>query len=73
MHDENQQSQAQPDRPDAPSQQTLELVKRIITRKTVHTRPPGTITLELLSSYLKKPLWMLLAGYPPARVRGHRR
>ena len=29
MHDENQQSQAQqPNRPDAPSQQTLELVKR---------------------------------------------
>ena len=42
MHDENQQPQAQqPNRPDAPSQQTLELVKRIIAKKhPVHLRPP---------------------------------
>ena len=55
MHDENQQPQAQqPNRPDAPSQQTLELVKRIIARKnTLFILDHQNDTLEQLSAYLK--------------------
>lgn len=68
MHDENQQSQAQqPNRPDAPSQQTLELVKRIIARKnTQFILDHQNDTLEQLSAYLKA--CMDDIGHPPARV-----
>ena len=68
MHDENQQSQAQqPNRPDAPSQQTLELVKRIIARKnTQFILDHQNDTLEQLSAYLKA--CMEDIGHPPARV-----
>ena len=68
MHDENQQSQAQqPNRPDAPSQQTLELVKRIIARKnTEFILDHQNDSLEQLSAYLKA--YMDDIGHPPARV-----
>lgn len=68
MHDENQQSQAQqPNRPDAPSQQTLELVKRIIARKnTQFILDHQNDTLEQLSAYLKA--CMDDIGHPPTRV-----
>ena len=68
MHDENQQPQAQqPNRPDAPSQQTLELVKRIIARKnTLFILDHQNDTLEQLSAYLKA--CMDDIGHPPARV-----
>ena len=73
MHDENQQSQAQqPNRPDAPSQQTLELVKRIIARKnTQFILDHQNDTLEQLSAYLKA--CMDDIGHPPDAGRGHRR
>lgn len=45
MHDETQQPQAQqPNRPDAPSQQVLALVKRIIERKNGHAME-GTVSV----------------------------
>ena len=68
MHDENQQSQAQqPNRPDAPSQQTLELARRIIARKnTQFILDHQNDTLEQLSAYLKA--CMDDIGHPPARV-----
>ena len=68
MHDENQQPQAQqPNRPDAPSQRTLELVKRIIARKnTLFILDHQNDTLEQLSAYLKA--CMDDIGHPPARV-----
>ena len=68
MHDENQQSQAQqPNRPDAPSQQTLELARRIIARKnTQFILDHQNDTLEQLSAYLKA--CMEDIGHPPARV-----
>ena len=68
MHDENQQPQAQqPNRPDAPSQQTLELVKRIIARKnTLFILDHQNDSLEQLSAYLKA--CMEDIGHPPARV-----
>lgn len=68
MHDENQQLQAQqPNRPDAPSQQTLELVKRIIARKnTLFILDHQNDSLEQLSAYLKA--CMDDIGHPPARV-----
>ena len=68
MHDENQQLQAQqPNRPDAPSQQTLELVKRIIARKnTQFILDHQNDTLEQLSAYLKA--CMDDIGHPPTRV-----
>ena len=68
MHDENQQSQAQqPNRPDAPSQQTLELARRIIARKnTQFILDHQNDTSEQLSAYLKA--CMDDIGHPPARV-----
>ena len=68
MHDENQQLQAQqPNRPDAPSQQTLELARRIIARKnTQFILDHQNDTLEQLSAYLKA--CMDDIGHPPARV-----
>ena len=68
MHGEEQQPQAQqPNRPDAPSQQTLELVKRIIARKnTLFILDHQNDTLEQLSAYLKA--CMDAIGHPPARV-----
>ena len=68
MHDENQQPQAQqPNRPDAPSQQTLELARRIIARKnTLFILDHQNDSLEQLSAYLKA--CMEDIGHPPARV-----
>ena len=68
MHDEEQQLQAQqPNRPDAPSQQTLELARRIIARKnTQFILDHQNDTLEQLSAYLQA--CMEDIGHPPARV-----
>lgn len=68
MHDEEQQFQAQqPSQQDTPSQQTLELVKRIIARKnTQFILDHQNDTLEQLSAYLK--VCMEDIGHPPARV-----
>ena len=68
MHDETQQPQAQqPNRPDAPSQQVLALVKRIIERKnTQFILDHQNDSLEQLSAYLKA--CMDDIGHPPARV-----
>lgn len=68
MHDETQQPQAQqPSQPDAPSQQVLALVKRIIERKnTQFILDHQNDSLEQLSAYLKA--CMDDIGHPPARV-----
>ena len=68
MHDETQQPKAQqPNQPDAPSQQVLALVKRIIERKnTQFILDHQNDTLEQLSAYLKA--CMEDIGHPPARV-----
>ena len=68
MHDETQQPKAQqPNQPDAPSQQVLALVKRIIERKnTQFILDHQHDSLEQLSAYLKA--CMDDIGHPPARV-----
>lgn len=68
MHDETQQPKAQqPNQPDAPSQQVLALVKRIIERKnTQFILDHQHDSLEQLSAYLKA--CMEDIGHPPARV-----
>lgn len=68
MHDETQQPQAQQlSQPDAPSQQVLALVKRIIERKnTQFILDHQNDSLEQLSAYLKA--CMDDIGHPPARV-----
>ena len=68
MHDETQQPKAQqPNQPDAPSQQVLALVKRIIERKnTQFILDHQHDSLEQLSAYLQA--CMDDIGHPPARV-----
>ena len=62
------QDQAQqPNRPDAPSPQILEIVRRLIERKnTQFILEHQNDTLEQLSAYLKA--CMEDIGHPPARV-----
>ena len=68
MHDEEQQLQAQqPNQQDTPSQQTLELARRIIARKnTQFILDHQNDTLEQLSAYLQA--CMEDVGHPPARI-----